>query len=135
MRFASLAWRGVAARPLRSALTVISIAVGVAVVAATLIANQAAGDAVRRAAQELLGNATIRVRAFDPAGFTPRAVNALRRVPGVTTAAPVGERRLTLSTPPGPEEQVFGLVRTKTRERLSVGRGCPRGPENPRDVV
>ncbi len=110
MRFASLAWRGVAARPLRSALTVISIAVGVAVVAATLIANQAAGDAVRRAAQELLGNATIRVRAFDSAGFTPRAVNALRRVPGVTTAAPVGERRLTLSTPPGPEEQVFGLV-------------------------
>ncbi len=110
MQLGSLAWRGIAARPLRSALTIGSIAVGVAIVTATLIANQASGDAVRRAAQELLGNATLRVRAFDPAGFTPRGVTTLRRLPGVTAAAPVGERRLTLSTLPGADEQVFGLL-------------------------
>ena len=110
MRLASLAWRGVAARPLRTALTVLGVAIGVAIVTATLIANQAATDAVRRASQELLGNASLRVRAFAPAGFTPRGVTTLRRIAGVTAIAPVGERHLTITTPPGPDEQVFNLL-------------------------
>ena len=56
------------------------------------------------------GGRQFRVRAFDPAGFTPRAVAAMRRIPGVRAAAAVGERRMTLSTPPGPDESVFGLL-------------------------
>ncbi len=110
MRLSALAVRSLTSRPLRTTLTVVGVAVGVAIVAATLIANQASAEAIQRAAQELLGGAAFRVRAFDPAGFTPRAVAAIRRIPGVSAAAAVGERRMTLTTPPGPDEQVFGLL-------------------------
>jgi putative ABC transport system permease protein len=93
MRLGAIAWRGLAARPLRTALTVAGVALGVAVIAASLIAGQAATEAVRRAAQELFGSAQLRVRAFDPDGFTPRTVTALRQVPGVLNAAAVSEER------------------------------------------
>jgi putative ABC transport system permease protein len=93
MRLGALAWRGLAARPLRTALTVAGVALGVAVIAAALIAGQAATEAVRRAAQELYGSAQLRVRAFDTDGFTPRTVTALRQVPGVLNAAAVSEER------------------------------------------
>ena len=107
MRLAALAWRGLTARRLRTALTVIGVALGVALVAGTLLANQAASEAVQRAAAEIMGRAELRVRAFDPAGFTPRTVSALRRIPGVLEAAAVAERRILISTLPGPDEIVF----------------------------
>ena len=65
MRLGSLAWRSLLARPLRTALTVAGVALGVAIIAAALIAGQAATEAVRRAAQELYGSAQLRVRAFE----------------------------------------------------------------------
>ena len=107
MRLATLAWRGLTARRLRSALTIMGVALGVALVAGTLLASQAASEAVERAAREILGRAQIRVRAFDPAGFTPRAVTTLRQIPGVVTAAAVAERHIQVSTLPGPDEIVF----------------------------
>jgi putative ABC transport system permease protein len=110
MQLAALAWRGLAARRLRTALTIIGVALGVAVVAGTLLANRAASEAVERAASEMLGRAELRVRAFDPDGFTPRAVTTLRQIPGVLDAAAVAERRLTVTTPPGPTEDVFFLL-------------------------
>ena len=110
MRLATLAWRGLTARRLRSALTVIGVALGVALVAGTLLANQAATEAVARAAAEIMGRAELRVRAFDPAGFTPRTVSTVRRIPGVLAAAAVAERRLTVTTLPGPQEKVFSLL-------------------------
>jgi putative ABC transport system permease protein len=106
MRLRALAWRGLAARPLRTLLTAGGVALGIAIVAATLIASQAATEAVRRAAQELLGSAELRVRAFNDEGFTPRTVTALRQIPGVLNAAAVSERRvLTFNTPPDPVEE------------------------------
>lgn len=107
MRLSALAWRGLTARPLRTALTIAGIALGVAIITATLVANQAATDAVRRAASELFGHATLRVRAFSDTGLTARAVTTMRGLDGVQVAAPVSERRLQLSTLPGPDEQVF----------------------------
>ncbi len=107
MRLSDLAWRGMAARPLRTALTILGIALGVAIISATLVANQAATDAVQRAATELFGRADLRVRAFSDVGLTARAVTTLRGLPGVTAAAALTERRLQLSTLPGPNEQVF----------------------------
>lgn len=107
MRLTALAWRGLAARPLRTALTVLGIALGVAIIAGTLVASQASADAVQRAAAELFGRAQLRVRAFADTGFTPRGVTTLRRVAGVEAAAAVAQRRLTLTTDPGPHEQVF----------------------------
>jgi putative ABC transport system permease protein len=93
MRLASIAWRGLVARPLRTGLTIAGVALGVAVIAATLIASQAATEAVRRAAQELLGTAQLRVRAFETDGFTPRTVQAIRRTTGVMNTAEVLEER------------------------------------------
>jgi len=107
MRLSALAWRGLAARPLRTALTVTGIALGVAIITATLVANQAAADAVHRAATELFGRADLRVRAFSETGLTARAVTTLRGLPGVEAASPITERRLQLTTLPGPDEQVF----------------------------
>jgi putative ABC transport system permease protein len=98
MRLATLAWRGLTARRLRSSLTIIGVALGVALVSGTLLANQAASEAVERAAREILGRAELRVRAFDADGFEPRTVQLLRQIsPAVVAAAPVAERRLLVS--------------------------------------
>jgi putative ABC transport system permease protein len=110
MRFGDLAWRSLAARPLRTMLTVVGVAMGVAILAATLVASQATTDAVRRAAQELYGSADLRVRAFDASGFTPRAVTTLRQVPGVLNAAAVSERRGVVSTTPSANDRVFPVL-------------------------
>jgi putative ABC transport system permease protein len=106
MRLRALAWRGLAARPLRTLLTAGGVALGIAIVAATLIASQATTEAVRRAAHELFGSAELRVRAFNDEGFTPRAITAMRQIPGALNAAAVSERRsVTLHTPPAPGEE------------------------------
>ena len=110
MRLATIAWRGLLARPLRTALAVIGVALGVAVVAATIITSAASDAALRSATVDLLGSADVRLRAFEETGFTPRAVQALRAIPEIRTAAPVSERRLIVHTEPGDDEQVFSLV-------------------------
>lgn len=100
-----------AARPLRTWLTLIGVALGVAVIAASLMTGQATTDAVRRAAQELLGNAELRVRAFETDGFTPRTIDTLRTIPGVNNAAAVSEERgKSVYTDPGPNEQYFTML-------------------------
>ena len=111
MRLASLAWRGLSARPLRSALTIIGVALGVALVSGTLLANQAASEAIQRAAQEILGKAELRVRAFETNGFDPRTVQLLRNLSVVVLAdAPVAERRMLVTTKPQPNEKIFNLL-------------------------
>ncbi len=110
MRLASLAWRGLLARPLRTALAIAGVALGVAVVTATIIAGSSSQQALRSATADLLGNADLRLRAFADAGFQPRTLQALRALPEVNTAAPVSERRLLVSTVPGQDEQVFSLL-------------------------
>jgi putative ABC transport system permease protein len=111
MRLGAIAWRGLLARPLRTTLTIVGVALGVAVIAAALIAGQAATEAVRRAAQELYGSAQLRVRAFETDGFTPRTVTALRQIPGVLNAAAVSEERgRSVTTKPGSDEKIFTLL-------------------------
>ena len=110
MRLATLAWRGVLARPLRSALAALGIALGVAAVTGTLIAGSAGEAALEGATADLLGRADVRLRAFADAGFGPRTVQSVRSLPGVEAAAPVSERRLTVSTAPGEDERVFTLL-------------------------
>ena len=110
MRLASLAWRGLLARPLRTVLAVAGVALGVAVVTATIIAGSSSQQALRSATADLLGNADLRLRAFADAGFQPRTLQALRAHPDVGTAAPLSERQLLVSTVPGEDEQVFSLL-------------------------
>ena len=110
MRLASIAWRGLLARPLRTALAIVGIALGVAVVTATIITGASSGQALRGATVDLLGRADVRLRAFEDAGFSPRTLQAVRSLPDVHAVAPVAERRLTVSTAPGDNERVFTLL-------------------------
>jgi putative ABC transport system permease protein len=110
MRLATIAWRGLLARPLRTALAATGIALGVAVVTATIIAGSASEQALESATVDLLGRADVRLRAFADEGFGPRTVQSIRGLPGVVAAAPVSERRLTVSTAPGQDERVFTLL-------------------------
>ena len=110
MRLATLAWRGLLARPLRTALSVVGVALGVAVVAATAITGASSDAALRSATADLIGSADVRLRAFAEGGFTPRTVQSLRDQPDVEAAAPVSERRLVASTDPGPDERVFSIL-------------------------
>ncbi len=142
MRLASIAWRGLQARPLRTSLTVIGVALGVAVVAATMITGAASDAALRSATADLLGAADVRLRAFDEAGFTPRTVQALRAIPEVITAAPVSERRLVVHTAPGDDEQVFSLhvvgIDPEVDERIRQPRlvaGVPLSADSPTDAL
>jgi putative ABC transport system permease protein len=110
MRLSSIAWRGLLARPLRTALAVVGIALGVAVVTATIVTGSSSQEALRSATADQLGSADVRLRAFDDAGFQPRTLQAIRALQDVVTAAPVSERRLLVSTAPGEGEQVFTLL-------------------------
>lgn len=110
MRLSSVAWRSLTARKARTVLTVGGVALGVALVAGTLLAADAANRAVSRAAEELYGAADMRVRAFDDDGLSDASVSAVRSLSGVTVSATLAERRLLLSTQPGPDEQVFTLL-------------------------
>ena len=110
MRLESLAWRTLRARPLRTALAIVGVALGVAVVAATIVTGSSSRQALESATADLLGAADVRLRAFADAGFQPRTLQALRAMPEVEVAAPVSERRLLASTAPGENEQVFTLL-------------------------
>ena len=97
MRLATLAWRALLARRLRTALAVLGIALGVAAVTGTIVSGSASEQAVQSATADLLGRADIRLRAFADEGFSPRTVQAVRTLGGVVAATPVSERRLTVS--------------------------------------
>ncbi|HEY7738744.1 MAG TPA: FtsX-like permease family protein [Candidatus Limnocylindria bacterium] len=110
MRLSAFAWRSLSARPGRTLLTALGVALGVALVTGTLLTADAATRALSRAATDLYGEADLRVRAFNSGGLSEEAFVQIRTLPGVAIAAPVTERRLTISTLPGPDEQVFTLL-------------------------
>lgn len=142
MRLASIAWRGLLARPLRTALAMAGVGLGVAVVTATIITGSSSEQALKGATADLLGGADIRLRAFADAGFQPRTVQALRALPEVETATPVSERRLLVSTAPGEEEQVFTLlvfgIDPETDAELrdpNIVAGVPLSVDSPTDAL
>ncbi|HEX2766402.1 MAG TPA: ABC transporter permease, partial [Candidatus Limnocylindria bacterium] len=110
MRLASIAWRGLLARPLRTGLTIAGVALGVAVLTAAICVGSSAQSALRATSADLLGSADVRLRAFHDEGFAPRTLQALRSVEGVEAAAPVSQRQLLVTTAPGADEQVFTLL-------------------------
>ncbi len=110
MRLDTLAWRGLLARPLRTALAVAGVALGVAVVAATIVTGSSSEQALRSATADLLGTADVRLRAFADEGFGPRSVQSLRSLPAVAAAAPVSELRLTVGTDTGDGPPAFTLL-------------------------
>jgi len=125
MHLSALAWRSLTARPARTGLTLFGIALGVALVAGTLLAADAATRAVQRSAEELYGEADLRVRAFGASGLSEESVAAIHALPGVVISAPLSERRLSITTQPGPDEKVFTLTAIGVEPAAEVALGRP----------
>lgn len=97
-----LAWRAVAARPLRSLLTILGICLGIAVLSASLTLGAALDAAVDRTVRDLVGRADLRVSGFLETGLSPSSVEAISTTEGVIDAAPVIEHRtFPLGSPNG----------------------------------
>ncbi len=89
----ALARRSLVARPLRTVLTVLGIALGTGVLVAGLVLNAGLDAAVERSARDLLGRADLRVNALEEQGLSVGSVGTIATTPGVAAAAPVLVRR------------------------------------------
>jgi len=89
----SLARRSLLARPLRTVLTIVGIALGTGVLVAGLVLNGALDAAVQRSVADVLGRADLRVAAFEEQGLSTGTVAAIAATPGVAAVAPILERR------------------------------------------
>lgn len=89
----ALAWRSLWARPLRSGLTIVGVALGVAVLIAGLATNAGLSGAVDRAIAASMGRAHLRVAAFGDGGLSAQTLATVRATSGVAFAAPALERR------------------------------------------
>jgi putative ABC transport system permease protein len=92
----ALAWRSIAARRLRSVLTIVGIGLGVAVLFASLAVNAGIDHSIDRTVEDLVGSADLRVSAFQERGLSAKSVSAIRNTLGVRVAAPVVEQRTYL---------------------------------------
>ena len=96
MSLTTLAFRSLRARPARVALSVLGVALGVAVLFAGLATNAAVETSVGTTVRELVGRADLRVAAFGETGLSAETVAAIAGTPGVAVAAPALERRTYL---------------------------------------
>jgi putative ABC transport system permease protein len=137
---ASLAWRSLAARRLRTLLTVLGVALGVAVLFATQATNATLDAAVDRTVHELVGRADLRVDAFAETGLSGASLDAIRAAPGVKVVAPSLQRRTFLVTDVGPAGDpvtVLGIDPATDRSirDLSLVRGVDLAPDTLRSVL
>jgi putative ABC transport system permease protein len=91
-----LAWRGLRARPLRSLLTTVGVALGVAVLYAGLATNAGIDASIERTVGALVGRADLRVSTFGETGLSDETLATIDATDGVAVAAPVIERRTYL---------------------------------------
>jgi putative ABC transport system permease protein len=92
----SLAWRSLVARRLRSALTVVGIALGVGVLFASLAMDAGIERSIEQTVGGMVGRADLRVSAFTERGLSAASVSAIRNALSVDVAAPEIERRTYL---------------------------------------
>jgi len=85
---------------MRSVLTMAGIALGVAVLFASLSAGATMDAAVDRAAADEMGHADLRVQALEELGLSQATVDVIAGAPGVVVAAPALERMTYLSASP-----------------------------------
>ncbi len=101
MSLTRLAWRGVLARPLRSLLSTLGVAMGTAVLLAGLATNAGIEAAVATAVDDQVGRTDLRVAAFGEVGLSTETVKLITETPGVSIVAPALERRTYLVGDPG----------------------------------
>jgi putative ABC transport system permease protein len=123
----SLAFRSLAARRGRTGLSVVGIALGIAVLFASLATDAGIAASIDRTVRDLVGRADLRVEAFGPTGLSADSLAAIEAAPGVALAAPALPRRTylvpgigdpngaappvtVLGIDPGPEASVRDLV-------------------------
>jgi putative ABC transport system permease protein len=99
-RISSLAWRSLGARKMRSLLTSAGIALGVAVLFASLSAGATMDAAVDKAAADEMGHADLRVGALEESGLSRETVAIIDGLAGASIAAPALERKTYLSVSP-----------------------------------
>ncbi len=110
----------------------LGVAVAVALVSATLIANQSVAGSASEVVHAVVGPANLQVRARGPEGFGESLLARVERVPGVQQAAPLLEETATLVAPSGRRVAVYlagadlslatldGLAHTLPRQALSA---------------
>jgi putative ABC transport system permease protein len=91
-----LAWRAVLARPLRSILTIVGIALGVGVLSASLTLSAALDASVDRTVHDMVGRADLRLSGFLESGLSESAVDTITKTEGIATVAPVVEHKTFL---------------------------------------
>ncbi len=96
MSLTALAFRSLRARPLRAVLSVLGVALGVAVLFAGLATNAGVEASVQSTVRDLVGRADLRVAAFGETGLSPATVADVAGTPGVAVAAPALEQRTYL---------------------------------------
>ena len=101
-------WRYFRARPWQLGLSLLGVALGVAVVVAVDLANQSAGRAFALSSEALTGETTHQVLA-GPSGLPADWYVALRRDHGFRQSAPVVEGTLESTLEPGRSLRVVGI--------------------------
>jgi putative ABC transport system permease protein len=98
------------ARLVQELLAVAGIAVGVALLFASQVANTSLTGSVARLTDELVGTARLQLSARDPHGFSEGVLSEIKRLPDVQVAAPVLERSINVVGPRGGETvDLFGV--------------------------
>jgi putative ABC transport system permease protein len=91
------------ARFVQELLAVTGIAVGVALLFASQVANTSLAGSVANLTNGIVGNSRLQVIARDPAGFGQQLVSSVQRLHGVQVAAPVLESSVNVRGPRGAE--------------------------------
>ena len=110
----------------------LGVAVAVALVSATLIANSSIAGSAGEVVHKVIGPANLQVRTRGPEGFSESLLARVERLPGVRQAAPLLEETATLVGPSGRRVAVYlagadlslatldGLAHTIPRQSLSA---------------
>ncbi len=114
-RTISMAWRSLAARPLRTAPTVFGVVLGVAVILAINTTNVSTLHAITTVFTQASGKAHLVINASDAnaQGFSADALNRVERLPGVGTLVPVLRGQAILADEANPTQvnlSFFGAV-------------------------
>jgi putative ABC transport system permease protein len=89
------------ARLVPEALAMVGIAVGVALLFASQVANTSLNGSVRQLTSGLVGQSRLQLEARSPQGFPESLLGEVQRTPGVRSAAPVLEAQVNVIGPAG----------------------------------
>src|SRR5437762_3275472 len=92
----SLAFRSLAARRGRTGLSIVGIALGIAVLYASLATDAGIARSIDRTVRGLVGRADLRVESFGPSGLSADSLAEIEAAPGVAIAAPALQKRTYL---------------------------------------